>query len=115
MGTAAIFALDRARLAGGARRASHRLHFAATPVFAAMAFATAIAPGVPMDMLCPAPHGFGLGGMTVMYGLMSAFHAGRGCGCLQRESTSKLLQVALRFRIDGATARTRTQGISDQS
>ena len=76
MGTAAIFALDRARLAGGARRASHRLHFAATPVFAAMAFATAIAPGVPMDMLCPAPHGLGLGGMTVMYGLMRAFHAG---------------------------------------
>jgi len=26
--------------------------------------------------LCSASHGFGLGGMTVMYGLMSAFHAG---------------------------------------
>jgi hypothetical protein len=60
----------------GARRASHGLHLAATPVFAAMALAIMIEPGAPTDMLCSASHGFALGGMTVMYGLMSAFHAG---------------------------------------
>jgi hypothetical protein len=60
----------------GARRASHGLRLAATPVFAAMALATMIEPGAPMAMLCSASHGFALGGMTVMYGLMSAFHAG---------------------------------------
>jgi len=76
METTASFAVDRARCTGSARRASHGLHLAATPVFAAMAFATAIAPGAPMDMLCSAPHRFAWGGMTVMYGLMSAFHAG---------------------------------------
>jgi hypothetical protein len=76
METTAIFAMDRARRACSARRASHGLHLAAAPVFAAMALATAIAPGAPMDVLCSASHGLTLGGMTVMYGLMSAFHAG---------------------------------------
>ena len=76
MNTTAAFDMDSARRTGRARRASHGLHLAATPVFAAMALATAIAPGTPMDMLCSAPHGFAWGGMTVMYGLMSAFHAG---------------------------------------
>ena len=76
MNMTAIFAPDRARRTGSARRASHGLHLAAAPTFAAMALATAIAPGAPMDILCSASHRFGLGGMTVMYGLMSAFHAG---------------------------------------
>lgn len=76
METNASFALDRARLAGSARRANKGLHLAAAPTFAAMALATAIAPHVPMDMWCSASHGLTLGGMTVMYGLMSAFHAG---------------------------------------
>lgn len=70
MDTNAIFAVDRAR------RASQGLQLAAAPVCAAMAFATAIAPGASMDMLCSASHGFAWGGMTVMYALMSAFHAG---------------------------------------
>jgi hypothetical protein len=38
----------------GARRTSHGLHLAATPVFAAMALATMIEPGAPMAMLCSA-------------------------------------------------------------
>ena len=73
METTESFGPDRGRLA---RRASHGLHVAAAPVFAAMALATVIAPSAPMDMLCPSPHGFALGGMTVMYALMSVFHAG---------------------------------------
>lgn len=76
METTAIFALDRTRRGRSARRASHGLHLAAAPVFAVMALATAIAPGAPMDMSCPASHGFAWSGMTVMYALMSAFHAG---------------------------------------
>ena len=73
MATTASLGRDRAQFA---RHAGHGLHLAATPVFAAMTLATAIAPGMSMDMLCPAPHGIALGGMTVMYGLMSALHAG---------------------------------------
>lgn len=72
----ANFTPVNAHRAGSARRASHGLHLAATPTFAAMALFTTIAPGAPMDMLCSASHGFALGGMTVMYGLMAAFHAG---------------------------------------
>jgi hypothetical protein len=59
----------------GARRTSHGLHLAATPVFAAMALATMIEPGG-ADGHAVLGVGFALGGMTVMYGLMSAFHAG---------------------------------------
>jgi hypothetical protein len=76
METTASLALDRARRVGSARHAIHALHLAATPVFAAMALATTIASSAPMDMLCSSSHGFALDGMTVMYGLMSAFHAG---------------------------------------
>jgi hypothetical protein len=68
--------LDRAHRAGSARRASSWLHLAATPTFAAMALVSAIAPVAPMDTLCSASHGFVWNGMAVMYGLMSAFHAG---------------------------------------
>lgn len=76
MQTTAILTLDNAPRAGSVRRASHGLHFAATPTFAAMALATIIVPGTRMDMLCSASHWFALGGMTVMYGSMAAFHAG---------------------------------------
>jgi hypothetical protein len=53
------------------------LHLAATPTFAAMALLTLFA-GNPMDMLCPiGGHGMSsLSGMTLMYVLMSTFHAG---------------------------------------
>jgi hypothetical protein len=51
------------------------LHLAASPTFATMALLTIFASN-PMDMLCPA-HGMSpLNGMTTMYLLMSAFHAG---------------------------------------
>lgn len=57
--------------------AAERLHLAATPVFAVMAVLTAFG-GNPADMLCSlGGHGMSpLGGMTLMYVLMSAFHAG---------------------------------------
>lgn len=57
------------------RDAAAWLHLAATPAFAAMALWTTVA-GDPMDMLCGA-HGMSpLNGMTSMYVLMAAFHAG---------------------------------------
>ena len=49
------------------------LRYAAMPTFAAMAVATAASGGGPAEALCGAPV---LNGMAVMYGLMSAFHAG---------------------------------------
>lgn len=51
------------------------LHLAATPTFAAMAALTVFA-GSPADMLCSAHGMSSLGGMTMMYLLMAAFHAG---------------------------------------
>lgn len=48
------------------------LGFAAAPVFALMALWTA-ASGTP-DMLCTSMGGSPLGGMTLMYLLMAAFH-----------------------------------------
>ena len=51
------------------------LHLAASPTFAAMALLTIFASN-PMDILC-STHGMSsLNGMTMMYLLMSAFHAG---------------------------------------
>jgi hypothetical protein len=45
---------------------------AAAPVFALMALGTAVSG--PSDMLCTSMGGSPLGGMTLMYLLMSAFH-----------------------------------------
>ena len=56
------------------RDAATWLHLAATPAFAAMALWTAVMDN-PMDMLCT--HGMSSwNGMTLMYILMAAFHAG---------------------------------------
>ena len=58
---------------GGARTASDVICLAATPVFAVMA-ATGIGgdmPGMPHAMIDASP----VSGMTVMYALMSVFHA----------------------------------------
>ncbi|KAF0100026.1 MAG: hypothetical protein FD144_3547 [Rhodospirillaceae bacterium] len=49
------------------------LRYAAMPTFAAMAVATAASGGGPAEALCGASV---VNGMAVMYGLMSAFHAG---------------------------------------
>ncbi|MBN8735924.1 MAG: hypothetical protein J0H27_06615 [Xanthomonadales bacterium] len=52
------------------------LHLAATPTFVLMALVTATTGAGSMDMLCPAAHAMSpLGGMTVMYSLMAAFHS----------------------------------------
>ena len=50
------------------------LGLAAAPTFAAMALATAVAGGGPMNALCPAGGGWPLDGMVTMYLLMSVFH-----------------------------------------
>jgi hypothetical protein len=61
------------RLVG--RAAASRLCLAATPTFAVMALLTALAGGDP-DTLCVAmQHSSPLGGMLLMYLLMSAFHS----------------------------------------
>jgi hypothetical protein len=49
------------------------LSFAAAPTFAAMALLTRSHGGGPLDTLCSSA-GSPLGGMTVMYALMAAFH-----------------------------------------
>ena len=49
------------------------LRYAALPTLAAMAFVTIASGGGPAEALCGPS---GLNGMAVMYGLMSAFHAG---------------------------------------
>jgi hypothetical protein len=52
------------------------LCLAAAPTFAAMALLTGVLGGGPPDMLCAAPRGASpLGGMVLMYLLMSAFHS----------------------------------------
>ena len=53
--------------------ASDRLALAASPTFAAMALLTGVMSG-PAEMLCSSVAGIPLGGMVVMYLLMSAFH-----------------------------------------
>ena len=52
------------------------LSLAAAPVFAIMAMLTATRHGSTADILCSAGHGSSpLSGMTLMYALMSVFHA----------------------------------------
>lgn len=69
--------------------ASDWLHLAATPTFAAMALLTALTE-VPADILCPAGHGMSsLGGMTLMYALMGAFHAAPWLKLIARWSTGR--------------------------
>ncbi|HEV2504789.1 MAG TPA: hypothetical protein VGV39_17060 [Mesorhizobium sp.] len=53
--------------------ASDWLALAASPTFAAMALLTGMMGG-PAEMLCSSAMGMPLGGMVVMYLLMSAFH-----------------------------------------
>ena len=56
-------------------RVADWLGFAAAPAFALMALLTGLLGGDPMDMSCSAVHGTSpLSSMTLMYGLMSAFH-----------------------------------------
>lgn len=62
------------RNANAYRDAATWLHLAATPAFAAMALWTATAAN-PMDILC-AQGLSSWNGMTLMYVLMAAFHAG---------------------------------------
>lgn len=56
-----------------ASRASEWLALAASPTFAAMALLTGVTSG-PAEMLCSSAIGMPLGGMVLMYLLMSAFH-----------------------------------------
>jgi hypothetical protein len=65
------------------------LGLAAAPTFAVMALLTAIFSGGPMDVMCSGGHSSLIGGMALMYLLMSAFHlpawlrliADRRAGC----------------------------------
>jgi hypothetical protein len=59
-------------------RAAEVLRFAAAPTFAVLALQT----GGGADMLCM--HASPLGGMSLMYGLMSAFHLGPWLGLIAR-------------------------------
>jgi hypothetical protein len=56
------------------QRAADWLSLAATPTFAIMALLTAGFGGGAMERFCSAGH-FPLGGMVIMYGLMSLFHS----------------------------------------
>ena len=67
-------AADVRRSAGA--KAATWLAFAASPTFAVMASLSAGGTGEAAAMLCGAAHGAPLGGMPLMYLLMSAFHAG---------------------------------------
>jgi hypothetical protein len=51
------------------------LALVAAPTFAIMALISAVPGGGPATMLCGAGQAWPLGGMVVMYALMSAFHA----------------------------------------
>ena len=51
-----------------------RLCLAAAPTFAIMSLMTGVLGRAPTDVLCSAGHGSPLGGMVLMYVLMSLFH-----------------------------------------
>lgn len=70
------FGADEAGGTGGAANVVRWLHWAATPTFVLMALVAGTTGAGSMDMLCPAAHAMSpLGGMTVMYLLMAAFHS----------------------------------------
>lgn len=60
-------------MAGPLASVADGLRYAALPTFAAMAAVTIVSGDGAAEALCGAS---GLNGMAVMYGLMSAFHAG---------------------------------------
>jgi hypothetical protein len=73
---AALNEMGRPAASGAALRTADWLNLAAAPTFAVMALLTAVPGDGPLDALCAAARGASpLGGMTVMYLLMSAFHA----------------------------------------
>jgi hypothetical protein len=61
---------------GPALMAAEGLALGASPTFAIMALLTGVLGGGPAEMICSAAHGSPLGGMAMMYLLMSAFHMG---------------------------------------
>jgi hypothetical protein len=67
---------DAAGRTSGALKAIDLLALAASPTFAAMALMTNVLGEGPMAMLCSGGTPFPLGGMALMYLLMSAFHLG---------------------------------------
>ena len=60
----------------GRLRVTDALALAASPTFAVMGLSTSVLGGGPTEMLCAAAQQSPLSGMTAMYLLMSAFHAG---------------------------------------
>jgi hypothetical protein len=57
-------------------RVTDALALAASPTFAVMGLSTSMLGSGPTEMLCAATQQSPLSGMTAMYLLMSAFHAG---------------------------------------
>lgn len=75
---------DRRGSDNAASRLVRALGYVAAPVFAAMAIVTGLSGGE-ADMLCTSLYGdSSLGGMAVMYALMSLFHAGPWLRLIQR-------------------------------
>lgn len=72
-GNAAVLTMTTGETTSRALTASDWLGLAASPTFAAMALLTGVTSG-PAEMLCSSGAGMPLGGMVVMYLLMSAFH-----------------------------------------
>ena len=75
-------------MSGAGNGAAYWLRLAAAPTFAGMALLTA--GGASGDMICMAAHASPLAGMTPMYLLMSAFHAGPWLTLLARRSKMRL-------------------------
>ncbi len=66
---------DDAAAVMAAARLAKALRFMAAPVFALMALLTLTGATPPLAALCAQAHEGAVGGMAVMYLLMSAFHA----------------------------------------
>ena len=74
--TASEMQNDETRPPGAVPGAADWLRLAASPTFAIMALATSVLAGGPHERLCSAAEGASpLGGMALMYALMSAFHS----------------------------------------
>lgn len=63
-------------MSGALSRVAEGLALGATPTFAVMGLATAVAGDVPMEAFCGPAAARAHDGMVVMYLLMSAFHLG---------------------------------------